>query len=76
MKRKYYYLKQPRLQIINLEDRRDSEIFIRNKIKIAEEIGFEAKLSLLPKSSNLKEFDVIEFLQEQNNNPDVNGIVV
>ncbi|KRX19247.1 C-1-tetrahydrofolate synthase, cytoplasmic [Trichinella nelsoni] len=64
----------PKLAIVQVGDRQDSNVYIRNKLKAADEIGISAQLIKL--SSAIGEFELIDRIEKLNTDPDVHGIIV
>ncbi|KAL1232377.1 cytoplasmic,C-1-tetrahydrofolate synthase [Trichinella spiralis] len=64
----------PKLAIVQVGDRQDSNVYIRNKLKAADEIGISAQLIKL--SSAIGEFELIDRIEKLNMDPDVHGIIV
>ncbi|KRX95026.1 C-1-tetrahydrofolate synthase, cytoplasmic [Trichinella pseudospiralis] len=64
----------PKLAIVQVGDRQDSNVYIRNKLKAASEIGVSAKLIKL--SSAVGECELINQIETLNMDPDVHGIIV
>lgn len=65
---------KPCLAIVQVGDRSDSNVYIKNKLKKASEIGFEAKLIKLPNTTNQHELEAV--VNELNNDFYVDGIIV
>ncbi|KRZ79113.1 C-1-tetrahydrofolate synthase, cytoplasmic [Trichinella papuae] len=64
----------PKLAIVQVGDRQDSNVYIRNKLKAASEIGVSAELIKL--SSAVGECELIDQIETLNTDPDVHGIIV
>ncbi|KRZ18594.1 C-1-tetrahydrofolate synthase, cytoplasmic [Trichinella zimbabwensis] len=64
----------PKLAIVQVGDRQDSNVYIRNKLKAASEIGVSAELIKL--SSAIGECELINQIETLNTDPDVHGIIV
>lgn len=64
----------PKLAIIQVGDREDSAIYIRNKIKFGQEIGVEVEH--LKFDANVSEREVLEKISGLNLDEAVNGIIV
>jgi len=64
----------PGLAIIQVGAREDSNVYIRMKMKAAEEIGIKASHIVLPSSINQSE--LLMKLRQYNGDPDVHGIIV
>uniref|UniRef100_A0AAF5DAT3 C-1-tetrahydrofolate synthase, cytoplasmic n=1 Tax=Strongyloides stercoralis TaxID=6248 RepID=A0AAF5DAT3_STRER len=65
---------KPCLAIVQVGDRPDSNVYIRNKLKKAAEIGFEAKLVKLPNTTNQHELETV--VNKLNNDYYVDGIII
>ncbi|XP_068618875.1 C-1-tetrahydrofolate synthase, cytoplasmic isoform X1 [Battus philenor] len=65
---------QPRLAIVQVGGREDSNVYIRMKLKAAENIGISADHIRLPRDSTQAE--VLEKLANLNESPQVHGIIV
>ena len=69
--------KKPVLVIVQVGDRPDSNIYIRNKIKFGEEVGAEVRLEKLNiERLNDSEKEVLEIIERLNKDENVNGIIV
>ena len=66
--------KKPVLAIVQVGDRPDSNIYIRNKIKFGEEVG--AGVLLKKFDVTIEEVRLIEEIQKLNQDENVNGIIV
>lgn len=64
----------PKLAIIQVGDREDSSIYIRNKIKYGQEIGVQVEH--LKFDASVSEGEVLEKINELNLDESVNGIIV
>lgn len=69
-----YPLFTPGLAIIQVGNRDDSNIYIRNKIKTASEIGIKATHFKFP--STIKEVELLNEINKLNADPLINGIIV
>lgn len=65
--------RKPCLAIIQIGNREDANIYIRNKVKFGEEIGAEV---LVKKESDISEKELIKNIQILNNNKEIDGIIV
>ncbi|RWS17121.1 C-1-tetrahydrofolate synthase: cytoplasmic-like protein, partial [Dinothrombium tinctorium] len=65
---------KPLLAIVQVGNREDSNVYIRTKIKFAEEVGAQAKHFKLPKTTTEKE--LIQQIVDLNNDDSVHGIIV
>ncbi|KAK4775897.1 hypothetical protein SAY87_023858 [Trapa incisa] len=66
--------KVPGLAVIMVGDRKDSQTYVRNKIKACEETGIKSVLTELP--NGCSEYDVLNALSTFNNDPSIHGILV
>ncbi|XP_030466872.2 bifunctional protein FolD 1, mitochondrial-like [Syzygium oleosum] len=64
----------PGLAVIMVGQRRDSETYVRNKMKACEEAGIKSVLAELP--NDCSEDDVLEALLSFENDPSIHGILV
>jgi len=64
----------PGLAIIQVGAREDSNVYIRMKMKAAEEIGIKASHIVLP--SSITQSELLMKLRKYNNDPDIHGIIV
>ncbi|XP_078034471.1 pug C-1-tetrahydrofolate synthase, cytoplasmic [Augochlora pura] len=64
----------PGLAIVQVGGREDSNVYIRMKIKAADDIGIAAQHVKLPKTTTERE--LVNKLNELNNDPNVHGIIV
>ncbi len=64
----------PKLAIILAGDDEASLIYVKNKQKSAKEIGIETKLFHFPTSCS--EEKITNIIEDMNNDPDINGIIV
>ncbi|KAF8035337.1 hypothetical protein BT93_C1383 [Corymbia citriodora subsp. variegata] len=67
-------VKSPGLAIVLVGGRRDSQTFIRVKLKACEEVGITTYVEELSEEST--EDEVLRVVSRLNNNPSVNGIIV
>nr|CAI5852225.1 unnamed protein product [Callosobruchus analis] len=65
---------QPKLSIVQVGEREDSNVYIRMKIKAASEIGIQAEHVKLPKTTT--ETELLEKLGQLNGDSNVHGIIV
>ncbi|CAK9298962.1 unnamed protein product [Gordionus sp. m RMFG-2023] len=73
-KYKQLYNKTPVLAILQVGDRQDSNVYIRMKLKSAEEVGINAQLMKLPK--NITEAQLLSNINKLNNDSDIHGIIL
>ncbi|XP_044730108.1 C-1-tetrahydrofolate synthase, cytoplasmic [Chrysoperla carnea] len=64
----------PGLAIVQVGGREDSNVYIRMKMKAAQDIGIKAEHIKLPKS--ITELELLQKLQKLNDDPNVHGIIV
>ncbi|XP_076235203.1 pug C-1-tetrahydrofolate synthase, cytoplasmic [Calliopsis andreniformis] len=64
----------PRLAIVQVGGREDSNVYIRMKIKAADDIGITAEHIKLPNTTT--EIELINKVNKLNNDPNVHGIIV
>ena len=65
---------KPKLSIIMIGESSASKVYVRNKMKFAEELGVETNLIHL--DEEIKEEEVFRIIDEENNNPETNGLFV
>ncbi|CAG9819290.1 unnamed protein product [Phaedon cochleariae] len=65
---------QPRLVIVQVGGREDSNVYIRMKLQAAKEIGIEADHVKLPRTTT--EVELLNTLESLNNDPKTHGIIV
>ncbi|PKI44595.1 hypothetical protein CRG98_034950 [Punica granatum] len=66
--------KIPGLAVIMIGDRKDSQTYVRNKIKACEETGIKSLLAELP--NDCSEDEVLRALSSFNKDPSIHGILV
>ena len=66
--------KKPKLAVVLVGDNPASQIYVRNKQKKAQYIGFESVLNALP--ANTAEENILEHICILNEDPDINAILV
>jgi 5,10-methylene-tetrahydrofolate dehydrogenase/methenyl tetrahydrofolate cyclohydrolase len=64
----------PGLAVVLVGDRRDSESYVRYKVKGCEEVGIKSLLAKLP--GNCSEDEVMDSVSRFNEDPSVHGILV
>lgn len=64
----------PGLAVILVGEDPASQVYVRNKNRVCEEVGFRSYAHVLP--ANTEETDLIRLIDELNKNPEVNGILV
>lgn len=72
--------KKPVLAIVQVGDRPDSNLYIKNKIKFGEEIGVKVVLEKLKierlKNLHKPEEDILKIIKKLNEDKNINGIIV
>jgi methylenetetrahydrofolate dehydrogenase (NADP+)/methenyltetrahydrofolate cyclohydrolase len=66
--------KSPGLSVILIGDFAPSQIYVKNKEKNSKEVGIKSEVIRYPKE--VKEFEILEKIEELNGNDDVSGILV
>ena len=66
--------KRPHLAAVLVGDNPASQVYVRNKVKSCEEVGFIS--TLIRKPSTISEMDLIQLIQELNSNEDIDGFIV
>lgn len=66
--------KTPHLAAVLVGDDPASQAYVRNKVRSCEEVGFES--TLIRKSADTSEQELLEIVDELNNNPDIDGFIV
>ncbi len=64
----------PGLAVILVGDDPASQVYVRNKNRVCEEVGFRSYSHTLPSSTT--EIDLLTLINGLNNNPQVNGILI
>lgn len=64
----------PKLAVIMVGDDSASQIYVRNKSKVCNEIGIEFDEYLLPEKTQQKE--LLELIEKLNNDKTINGILL
>ncbi|CAF1120693.1 unnamed protein product [Adineta ricciae] len=65
---------KPGFAVVQVGNREDSNVYIRHKLKAAEEIGIDARLVRLDSSTT--EPQLIQQIEQLNNDPAIHGIIV
>ena len=65
---------QPKLSIIMVGDSSASKVYVKNKIKFAQDIGVLTNLIHL--DEKVSEEEIIKVIEEENNNDKTNGLFV
>jgi len=66
--------RQPGLAIVLVGDRPDSQVYVRSKLKMADEAGLDADVSTLPATASLEQ--VLETVRRLNASPFVDAVLV
>lgn len=66
--------KPPHLAAVLVGDNPASEVYVNSKIKSCEQVGF--KSTLVRRSAEISEAELLEIVHDLNNNPDVDGFIV
>lgn len=66
--------KEPCLAVVLVGDNPASQIYVRHKMKAAEDVGI--KVCLYEKEKEITKEDLVSFIQELNRNTEINGIIV
>jgi len=73
-KRLFQGLNRPHLAAVLVGENPASQVYVRNKVKSCEEVGFTS--TLIRKPSSISESELIELIQKLNANPEINGFIV
>ncbi|CAF0902989.1 unnamed protein product [Adineta steineri] len=65
---------KPGFAVVQVGNREDSNVYIRHKLKAAEEIGIDARLVRLDSSTT--ERQLVQQIEDLNNDPTIHGIIV
>jgi len=65
---------EPGLAVVLVGDNPASQVYVRNKARACEDVGFRSYVQTLPENTTQEE--LIELINELNGNPQVNGILV
>ena len=66
--------KDPTLVIIRVGDDPASKVYIRNKVKVCEEVGIKTLINEFP--ADIKESFLLEVITQYNHDPNIHGIIV
>lgn len=72
--KKYSNLTPPYLQVIQIGERKDSNLYIENKLKLCKDLGFN--YNLLKFKENISFEELIHAIEKCNKNNTINGIIV
>ncbi len=64
----------PGLAVVLIGDDPASQVYVRNKNRVCEEVGFRSYSHTLPSSTT--EMELLALINELNNNPQINGILI
>ncbi len=64
----------PHLAAVLVGDNPASRVYVRNKVRSCEEVGFES--TLIQKDANISEEELLEIIEELNENEDIDGFIV
>lgn len=65
---------QPKLAVIMVGDNSASQIYVRNKSKVCNDVGIEFEEYLLPGTT--KQEELLDVIEKLNNNKEINGILL
>ena len=66
--------KKPHLAAILIGDDAASQVYVRNKVRSCEQVGFDS--TMIRKGSEITEAEVLEIVDELNKNPEIDGFIV
>lgn len=66
--------KIPHLAAVLVGEDAASQVYVRNKVRSCEQVGFES--TLIRKDSSTTEEELLEIVEELNNDPDIDGFIV
>lgn len=66
--------KAPHLAAVLVGDDPASQVYVRNKVKSCEEVGFQS--TLIRREADISEADLLKIVNDLNKNPDVDGFIV
>ena len=66
--------KIPHLAAVLVGEDPASQVYVRNKVKSCEQVGF--KSTLIRKEASISETELLEVVDNLNNNPDIDGFIV
>ena len=66
--------KQPHLAAVLVGDDPASQVYVRNKVRSCEQVGF--KSTLIRKEATITEAELLEIVKELNENTDIDGFIV
>lgn len=64
----------PHLAAVLIGEDPASQVYVRNKVKSCEQVGFSS--TLIRKSSDISEEEVLEIVKDLNENPEIDGFIV
>ncbi|MEM7571560.1 MAG: bifunctional methylenetetrahydrofolate dehydrogenase/methenyltetrahydrofolate cyclohydrolase FolD [Bacteroidota bacterium] len=66
--------KIPHLAAVLIGENPASEVYVRNKVRSCEQVGF--KSTLIRRPAEVQQKEVLEIVQQLNNDPDIDGFIV
>jgi len=66
--------KKPHLAAVLIGDNPASQVYVSNKVRSCEQVGF--KSTLIKRGSNITQEEVMEIVNQLNNDPDIDGFIV
>ncbi len=66
--------KVPHLAAVIVGDNPASKVYVRNKVRSCDEVGFES--TLIKKDDSITTEELLEIVEELNDNPDIDGFIV
>lgn len=66
--------KIPHLAAVLIGENPASQVYVRNKVRSCEQVGFHS--TLIRRPADVSENEVLEIVAELNNNPDIDGFIV
>ena len=64
----------PHLAAVLVGDNAASQVYVRNKVRSCEQVGFNS--TLIRKSADISESELLEIVEELNENPEIDGFIV
>jgi len=66
--------KKPHLAAVLIGEDAASKVYVRNKVRSCEQVGFDS--TMIRRSSDITEAEVLQIVEELNNNPEIDGFIV
>ncbi|MCB0655837.1 MAG: bifunctional methylenetetrahydrofolate dehydrogenase/methenyltetrahydrofolate cyclohydrolase FolD [Saprospiraceae bacterium] len=66
--------KQPHLAAVLIGEDPASQVYVRNKVKACDLVGF--KSTLIKKDASISEAELLQIVEDLNNDPDIDGFIV